>query len=292
MTRREYLDARGRSRRPATPRFPPHWTVHLLGSAGELLSRSQRSRTASSAAPRVGRSSGACARAGGTSSGAREGRASRLIRPLARALLRRDSPRRKGGKQSQKERQREKILRKGQVIRIRPFEAAARIRRRFRRFAAARPSLRPPSSFSKQSPSLSLSSPLRRARRPRAHGPAQGLRGRPPSPTKPRSPNTRGSTAWTPSISALSAGSRAARRAAREDGQGLGVRQGAAQGDPRGGKGRADDFPSARPSSPRYASRRTRRARGAALRFFRAEYARARTRAALPDSQERQSPVP
>jgi nucleoside-diphosphate-sugar epimerase len=42
VTRREYFDTLASALGVPPPKFPPHWTVHLLGSAGELLSRSQR----------------------------------------------------------------------------------------------------------------------------------------------------------------------------------------------------------------------------------------------------------
>ena len=42
VTRREYFDTLAAALGVPPPRFPPPWTVHLLGSAGELLSRSQR----------------------------------------------------------------------------------------------------------------------------------------------------------------------------------------------------------------------------------------------------------
>ncbi|SRR6266542_287077 len=42
VTRREYFDTLAAVLGVPPPKFPPQWTVHLLGSAGELLSRSQR----------------------------------------------------------------------------------------------------------------------------------------------------------------------------------------------------------------------------------------------------------
>ena len=42
VTRREYFDTLAAALGVPPPKFPPLWTVHLLGSTGELLSRSQR----------------------------------------------------------------------------------------------------------------------------------------------------------------------------------------------------------------------------------------------------------
>jgi 2-alkyl-3-oxoalkanoate reductase len=42
VRRREYFDALAAALGVPPPKFPPGWTVRLLGTAGELLSRSQR----------------------------------------------------------------------------------------------------------------------------------------------------------------------------------------------------------------------------------------------------------
>jgi nucleoside-diphosphate-sugar epimerase len=42
VTRREYFDTLAAALGTPPPKFPPQWTMRLLGSAGELLSRSQR----------------------------------------------------------------------------------------------------------------------------------------------------------------------------------------------------------------------------------------------------------
>ena len=58
VTRREYFDTLASALGLPPPKFPPLWTVHLLGSTGELLSRSLRIsnrklRRASGWAPKV-----------------------------------------------------------------------------------------------------------------------------------------------------------------------------------------------------------------------------------------------
>lgn len=42
VTRREYFDTLAAALSVPAPKFPPNWTVRLLGSAGEFLSRSER----------------------------------------------------------------------------------------------------------------------------------------------------------------------------------------------------------------------------------------------------------